>query len=63
MEPYIVLMEESDAALARALANSLSGQCSEWPQLRPLLRRLADTIEEQQKVIDDYRKQYDIQSW
>ena len=45
----------SDVELARLLSNSLSGQCSEWPQLKPLLIRLADKVEDLERRMERAR--------
>lgn len=42
----------SDAELARAYAEcGLTGACSEWPQLRPLLGRMAARVETLEKAV------------
>ena len=38
-----------DLELARTLANTMSGNVSEWPQLKPLLIRLVEKIEKLQQ--------------
>ena len=40
----------NDIELARLLANSMSGNVSDWPQLKPLLRRMALLLELYGKV-------------
>ena len=42
----------ADVELAKVLGITLSGHVSEWPQLRPLLIRLAKRIEDQEKKIN-----------
>lgn len=45
----------TDVELARQYAEcGLTGRCSEWPQLRPLLARLAARVEVLEGVIRAY---------